>query len=528
MSLLFKIASHPSEFEQIEKLNYQTFVEEIPQHGANPAHMLRDRFHDENTYIIGLKKDQVIGMICVRNKRPFSLDQKIGEVEQHLPVQVQSLCEIRLLAVDKAHRNGRVFVGLAQALIRFCLKMGYDAAIISGTTRQQKLYQHLGFQPFAYLTGDEKAAFQPMYLTKAIFEQSASGKLLKEPMNFIPGPATITDEVRLAFSKSPYSHRAKEFDHLLAHVQNQLKSLTNAHYVQILHGTGTLANDVIAAQLSLLPGEGLILVNGEFGGRLINHAKRWGLSFDQHETGWGKPFELEEISQLVQKKRYEWMWAVHCETSTGVLNNIDHLKEICRMNGVKLCLDCVSSLGAVPLDLEEVAFASSVSGKTIGSYTGLSFVFHQEKVQPSQSIPRYIDLGSYVAANGVPYSQSSNLVEALAQALKKYERPDKVYDQMKQRYELIRTGIEVAGGRVLSPLEHSAPLILTIELPEGMNATAIGDNLFLNGYLLHYESSYLRERNWLQISCMNDIGERDIQNMLDVFKKLCMEKVSSL
>lgn len=519
MSLFFKIADHPAEFEQIERLNYQTFVEEIPQHGENSSQKLRDRFHEENTYIIGLRKEQVIGMICVRNQRPFSLDQKIGKVEQHLPVQVENLCEIRLLAVDPAYRNGRVFVGLTQALIRYCLKMGYDAAIISGTTRQQKLYKHLGFQPFAYLTGDDKAAFQPMYLTKAIFEASDIGKILKEPVNFMPGPATIVDEVQSAFLSSPYSHRSKEFDHKLTYIQEQLTTLTKAQYVQVFHGTGTLANDVIAGQLSLLNGKGLILINGEFGNRLKEHAQRWQLSCDHYEVEWGEAFQYERISALIEEKEYQWLWTVHCETSTGVLNNLESLKEISQKHNLKLCVDCVSSLGAVPLNLEGVTFASGVSGKTLGSYTGLSFVFHQEKVRPSLCLPRYLDLGSYVEAGGVPYTQSSNLVEALAQALKKYEQPNDVYDQIKNRSEKIRNVIEEMGWKVLAPSEVAASLIMTIEFSEEKKAKTIGDNLFLNGFLLHYESSYLQKRNWLQISCMNRISEKNIKKLLELLSR---------
>ena len=176
MSLIFKIASEPSEFEQIKALNYKTFVEEIPQHEENEDQLLTDKFHDENTYLICLKHDKLVGMICVRSNRPFSLDGKVGTVERYLPFQGKKLCEIRLLAVDSEYRNGRAFLGVTQALIRFCLKSGYDAALISGTTREQKLYGQLGFQPFAYLTGDGNAAFQPMYLTKKTFDEGIAGK----------------------------------------------------------------------------------------------------------------------------------------------------------------------------------------------------------------------------------------------------------------------------------------------------------------------------------------------------------------
>ncbi|MBS4198363.1 aminotransferase class V-fold PLP-dependent enzyme [Bacillus sp. FJAT-49732] len=521
MSLIYKIATKPSEFEQILKLNYRTFVEEIPQHEVNNSGTLIDKFHDENTYIICMKEEQVIGMICVRSNRPFSLDGKIGEVEKHLPVVVENPCEIRLLAVNPEYRNGRAFLGLAQALIRYCLKLGYDAALISGTTREQKLYGQMGFQPFAYLTGDENAAFQPMYLTKATFDEGIAGRILKDQVNFLPGPATISESVKTALAASPYSHRSKGFETLLHVVQKKLTTLANAKYVQILHGTGTLANDVVAGQLSLLPGKGLILVNGEFGERLVNHAERFDLDFEVIATAWGSPFQEEHITEAMSNGTYNWLWAVHCETSTGVLNDIDMLKNICQSYNVQLSLDCISSLGAVPLNLDGVLFASGVSGKALASYSGLSFVFHNVEVNPNKSIPRYLDLGAYSAAGSIPYSQSSNLVTALAEALKRYDFRDEEYEIINKRYHTIRNGVEEAGLTILSDTRNSASTIMTVLLPEEINAKELGDNLYLNGYNFHYESSYLNERNWMQISCINDVEEKDIRKMLAILRGLC-------
>ena len=211
MSLLYKIAETPLEFEQIHALNYRTFVEEIPQHERNESQGLVDKFHDENTYIICKKDDRVVGMIAIRSKRPFSLDGKIGPVEKQLPIQVKNPVEIRLLAIEPDYRNGRAFLGMAQALVRYCFKAGYDAALISGTVREQKLYGQLGFLPFAQLTGTAEAAFQPMYLTKATFEAGVAGRISKPAVNFLPGPATISEDVRKAMMAAPFSHRSPEY-----------------------------------------------------------------------------------------------------------------------------------------------------------------------------------------------------------------------------------------------------------------------------------------------------------------------------
>ncbi|HQL20535.1 MAG TPA: hypothetical protein PLY49_02145, partial [Opitutaceae bacterium] len=97
--LLLKIASEDAEFEQIHRLNYRTFVEEIPQHAPNADGRLVDRFHAENTYVIALQGERLIGMLALRAQRPFSLDSKVPNLDQYLPAG-RIPVEVRLLAVE--------------------------------------------------------------------------------------------------------------------------------------------------------------------------------------------------------------------------------------------------------------------------------------------------------------------------------------------------------------------------------------------------------------------------------------------
>ncbi|WP_453994239.1 aminotransferase class V-fold PLP-dependent enzyme [Bacillus nitroreducens] len=520
MSFVYKIARTKHEFEQIHRLNYKTFVEEIPQHQKNDEKILIDKFHDENTYLICLKDTHLIGMIAVRANRPFSLDHKLSNLDELLPVKPKHPCEIRLLSVVEEYRNnGRVFFGLAQLMSNYCLKKGYDVALISGTTRQEKLYRQLGFKPFAALTGTSEASFWPMYLTKQTFDESLAGRILKEPVSFLPGPIKILENVKAAFGEEPISHRSNEFSFQMKSVREQLCKMTNSKYVQILIGSGTLANDAIAAQLTLLPGRGLILSNGEFGSRLIDHAKRAGLVFDKLEKDWGSLITEDEIKNKLDTGKYSWLWAVHSETSTGMLTNLETLKDICISNRVKLCLDCISTIGAVILDFQDVYLASGVSGKAIGGYTGLSFVFHHHEITQNSTIPRYLDLGMYTINNSIPYSQSSNLLAALQKALQKYDNDD-VYTEIKIRYKMIRETIEGFGLKVLTPYEYSSPAIMTVLLPDHISSKDFGDDMALQGYYLHYESSYLQEKKWIQISCLSNYEEKKIRQMLNVFERL--------
>src|SRR5262245_43680853 len=262
--LRFKVADAVDEFEQIFRLGYETFVEEIPQHPANPERRHIDRFHDQNAYLIAVDQDEVVGMMAVRGERPFSLDQKLGTVDDYLPPG-RRVCELRLLAVRPEYRRGPVFRGLIDLLLEYGLARGFDLAIISGTLRQAKLYRHLGFSPFGPLVGTSEAPFQPMFITIEHFERTtptlASPKR-REVVNFLPGPVPISPEVRAALSREPVSHRDGEFQDAFRRTSERLCALTNANHAQILLGSGTLANDVIGGQISLLDNPGVVVSNG--------------------------------------------------------------------------------------------------------------------------------------------------------------------------------------------------------------------------------------------------------------------------
>ncbi|MCB0122082.1 MAG: GNAT family N-acetyltransferase [Caldilineaceae bacterium] len=159
----FKFASTPAEFAQIHRLNYRTFVEEIPQHPPNHERRLVDKFHAENTYCICVDGAQLVGMIALRDRRPFSLDAKVPDLDRWLPADAK-LCEIRLLAIEPAYRGRTLLAQLLGFAAEEGLRRGYTLGLASGTLRQTKLYRHLGFIPFAEPVGADDARFQPMYL----------------------------------------------------------------------------------------------------------------------------------------------------------------------------------------------------------------------------------------------------------------------------------------------------------------------------------------------------------------------------
>jgi aspartate aminotransferase-like enzyme len=532
---IFKVATQPWEVEAVHALNYKTFVEEIPQHDPNHDKKRVDKFHEENTYIICVNKNtrELAGMIAYRDKRPFSLDSKIENLDSHLP-SGRASCEIRLLAVEGKYRYTRISQGLIARLVEHAIDRGRDLFVISGTVRQIKLYQYLGFVPFGSLVGNEEAQYQPMYATVDAYHhlKTHSRSFAKEPpelsndgtvaFNFLPGPVDLSRQVQEVYNKKPCSHRGQTFGKDFQKVRELLCGLVNTHQVEIMMGAGTLANDAVAGQLSLLGRPGLILVSGEFGRRLVKNANGAKLFFQTLEIPEGQAFQRLEIERELKKNpSIEWIWGTHCETSTGVLNDLEMYKQVCENHNIKLCMDCISSIGTIPVDLSGLYLATGTSGKGIASISGLSMVFHNHDLQPAPDyLPCVLDLGLYQAADGIPYTIQSNLIYALLAALRSHDW-GKRFEDVRGWSKAIRRKLAAIDAPILAPDSCAMPAVVTIALPEIHSSEAIGDRLKEHGVLISYRSGYLLERNWIQ-ACIMGAEHKAPEKFVRLLKKELM------
>ncbi|QDT13956.1 aminotransferase class V-fold PLP-dependent enzyme [Alienimonas californiensis] len=541
--LRFKIADSPGEFEQIHRLNHRTFAGEIPQHEPRADGRLVDRFHDENLYAVALREDEgggarVVGMLALRGRRPFSLDGKLPDLDARLarlPAHRRP-CEIRLLAIEAGERGGAAFRGLAETLLPAALAAGYDLALISGTPRQARLYRHVGFEPFGDPVGTAAAPYQPMFLTPAALRRG--GRALRGTLpsaraaadaptaavaprvNLLPGPAPLSPAVRAALGGTERSHREPAFRDELDRLRNGLCALAGFRRgggadVQILMGSGTTANDAVAGQLSREPGPGLVCANGEFGDRLIDHAVRWGLEHAVHRRPWGEAFAPEALRTAAAGAR--WIWAVHGETSAGLLNDLETLTAVAAESAAALAVDAISSLGATPVDLAGVRWATSVSGKSLCGPPGLAFVFHSEPPAPPGRLPRALDLGQYAACGGVPFTLSSALVAATATALDECAAPGRFAEVAALTERLLgrlsETGLRsVAAGTQL-------PGVVSVAMPPGGRFGVWVERLAEAGFLVN-RSGHLAERGWVQFAVVGRPRPADVDRLAEFLADL--------
>jgi aspartate aminotransferase-like enzyme len=286
-----------------------------------------------------------------------------------------------------------------------------------------------------------------------------------------------------------------------------------------------MANEAVAASLAADPhtDKGLMLVNGEFGRRLVKQAQRFRLRPRVLEWGWGKPWDLQKVAAaLDQLGEGAWVWGVHQESSTGLMNDLPGLLDVARPRGVRVCADCVSSVGAVPVDLSEVYLATGATGKAISSYAGIALVFTDSAKLTNLNtdlIPSYLDIPAALACVGPRYTVPSPLMKALAVALQAYETPTKAQARLDQYAEMgrfVRTRLREIGLPPLVDDEAVASPVITSFYPPGDESSYdFVARCQTWGFLIGGQSGYLMEQRLVQIANMGNICRADLERLFD-------------
>lgn len=160
----FRWSVSDEDFDAVHRLNYSTFVREIPQHADNGTGRLVDKFHEKNRYLLAVTDaGRVVGMLAAHGTAPFSVADRLPDPSILTQPGVRPV-EIRLLAVEPEYRHRPVTLGLVYALYQECEAAGYTHFVQSGVVGQQKLHRHMGFEPLGPAVGPEGAAFIPMWV----------------------------------------------------------------------------------------------------------------------------------------------------------------------------------------------------------------------------------------------------------------------------------------------------------------------------------------------------------------------------
>ncbi len=308
-----------------------------------------------------------------------------------------------------------------------------------------------------------------------------------------PGPSMVSSRVLRAMAHPLVGHLDPKFIELMKEVQEGLRYVfqTQNQMTLPVSGTGSAGMESTVANL-LEPGDTIMIgVNGYFGERLCDMASRYGATVNRLDKPWGDVFTPEEIDAALKKKPAKVVAVIHAETSTGALTSLEGMAEVVHKHGALFLVDCVTSLGGIPLKIDEwdIDIAYSGTQKCLSCPPGLSPVtigarareaFHQRKTKVANW---YLDMTMLEHYWGdertyhhtAPISMNYALREALRLVME--EGLEARYQRHRENSQMLWDGLEDLGLRLIVPIERRLPSLTTVAIPDGVNDMEIRKRL---------------------------------------------------
>jgi alanine-glyoxylate transaminase/serine-glyoxylate transaminase/serine-pyruvate transaminase len=288
-------------------------------------------------------------------------------------------------------------------------------------------------------------------------------------------------------------HLDPAFLGLLDQVRAMLRELAGTHneLTMPMSGTGSLGMETCVVNL-VEPGDRVLVgINGVFGQRLAEVARRAGAEVVTADCSWGRALDVATLSRAAAGRSFKLLCIVHAETSTGALTAIPPFRELATQLGALLLVDAVTSLGGVPVDMDAVGVDALYSGtqKCLSCPPGLSPVsFSPAAMQaiasrkaPAQSW--YVDIGLIAKYWGgerlyhhtAPINMLYGLHEALRLAL--LEGLPARYARHRKLSAALGVGLEALGLRLVVPASERLPPLTLVEIPSGVDDARVRRHL---------------------------------------------------
>ena len=306
-----------------------------------------------------------------------------------------------------------------------------------------------------------------------------------------PGPSNPYPEATAGLARPVLGHLDPEFLALYGEVGERLRAVfQTANRVTLpVSGTGSAGMETCLVNLVESGDVAIVGVNGYFGERLCEVARRAGAELVRVEGEWGRPLDPErllEAQRTTAGGRARLVAVVHAETSTGVRNEVAPLRAL-QETDTLFVLDTVTSLGGIPVEVDAwgVDAAYSATQKCLGAVSGLAPITFSERALArvagrSAPVPSfYLDVGlldTYVyEPHRYHHTASSVLVSALHAGLGRLldEGLPSVWERHRRVGEILQVALPALGFDLIAPDAHRLPQLTATRLPGGVDDAKI-------------------------------------------------------
>ncbi|HLI26478.1 MAG TPA: alanine--glyoxylate aminotransferase family protein [Chloroflexota bacterium] len=300
-----------------------------------------------------------------------------------------------------------------------------------------------------------------------------------------PGPTNLPPAVQQALLSPLTGHKDPAYLQVMDQTAELLRRLFQTRNPVTLALPGTGGAGMEAGLVNLVePGERVVIgVNGLFGERMVEIARRLGAEVVPLAVPWGEIVPLETIERALRERPTKLLLLVHGETSTGVLQPVEQVGRLCRTYDALFGLDAVATLGGIEVcaDAWQVDYCYSGSQKCLSAPPGAAPLTVSERAmallrqRARPVVSWYMDLtlherywqGERVYHHTAPVLTMYALHEACRVALE--EGLDARFARHRRLHRALTSGLSALGLELFGDPAHRLPTVAAVRVPEGVS-----------------------------------------------------------
>jgi len=359
-----------------------------------------------------------------------------------------------------------------------------------------------------------------------------------DPLLLTPGPLTTSKTVKQAMVHD-WGSRDATFIALNAEVMESLPKIIHgeAEFVTVpMQGSGTFAVEAMLTTFVPRDGAALVLINGAYGQRAKRILAVAGRKTFVHETAEDTPPDLGIVERiLAETPAITHVFAVHCETTSGILNPIDQIAALCARFGRRLLVDAMSAFGALELDARTTPFdaVAASANKCLEGVPGLGFVVCRrdalaatEGNATTLSLDLFDQRRSLEKTGQYRFTPPIHVIVAFHQALLEFFAEGGVAGRGGRYGENARIligGMRSLGFETLLPDALQAPIIATLRTPSHTNFVfqRFYDSLKDRGYVIY--PGKLTVADSFRIGCIGRLYPEHMRGALEAVRETLEE-----
>jgi 2-aminoethylphosphonate-pyruvate transaminase len=359
-----------------------------------------------------------------------------------------------------------------------------------------------------------------------------------DPLLLTPGPLTTSPSVKQAMVHD-WGSRDAAFIEINRSVLLRLAAMINGgdDFVTVpMQGSGTFAVEAMLTTLVPRGGKVLVVINGAYGHRAKKICDIAGRAVAVYETPEDTPPDLAAIDALLKSDpAITHVFAVYCETTSGILNPISPLAELIRRHGKSLLIDAMSAFGALPLDVRQTPFdaVAASSNKCIEGVPGLGFVICRKSVlekAKGNATTLVLDLhdqcSGLLKSGQYRFTPPIHVIVAFHQALEEFDAEGGVAGRGRRYAEnckILIDGMRALGFETLLPDHLQAPIIVTFRMPTEKKFVFqdFYDRLKERGYVIY--PGKLTAADSFRIGCIGRLYPDHMRGALDAIRGILQD-----